>query len=646
MLTSLQSQLEAELTALEARHCLRSCLPLDGCSRVNITCENKPLTSFCSNDYLGLACHPEVIRAARECAATTGFGASASRLISGTSPVHLALEEALASLAGAESTLLFPSGYQANLGVITALAAPGDLIVADRAVHASIIDACRLSRAKLALYPHLAIDHAEKHLRCLGPKARRRFIITESLFSMDGDVAPLSRLAALALAHDTALIVDEAHAIGTLGPRGAGLCAHLRVFPDVLVGTLGKALGASGAFAAGTSTLCSHLANHARSFIFTTALPHPTAAAALAAVAIITSTEGDLLRAKLHSSVGSLRSLLQLSPDPSGSPIIPILLGNDHSALEASAAIREKGLLVQPIRPPAVRPGTSRLRLTLSALHTPNQVSHLARTLRELDSLLPKPLSLPPHHPRPPQSPYFQATRSPARPSELGLVLLGTDTSVGKTTVATALLYLLASRGQRPVPFKPAETGAQPAPRDAVGLLDAAARRDIPLEVVCPYPFSAPIAPAAAAETAGLLLSPAALLAAAATARSHGEPLIVETAGGVLTPYAPRFTSADLATTLSLPVLLVARNSLGTVNHTALAVAEISRRSLTLVGILLVDTTATTTPDRACNASLISNLTGITPLGVLPYLQNPTPSALASALKASADLRPIMAVLT
>ena len=337
---------------------------MDGTSRINVHLEGRALISFCSNDYLGLASDPRLQKAASDAASTLGFGSGASRLVSGTHTPHLALENALAAYLGLPSALLFPTGYQANLGVLTALAGPQDLIVADRAVHASILDGCRLSRAKLAIYPHLDATTAERHLSRLGPGKRRRFLITESLFSMDGDVAPLSSLAGIAASHNAAFIVDEAHAIGTLGPSGRGLCAQFQVQPDILIGTFGKAFGSSGAFVAGTSDLRTYLVNHARTFIFTTALPIPVAAASNAALRILATEEGDRLRERLSSHSRQLRTALGLPEATISSPILSIIVGPDDLTLAASYHLRSAGFFVQAIRPPTVPEGTSRLRVT------------------------------------------------------------------------------------------------------------------------------------------------------------------------------------------------------------------------------------------------------------------------------------------
>ncbi len=483
MLPSLAQQIAADLEALESRGCLRTFTQLAGNSRVHVDLDGRSLVSFCSNDYLGLACDPRLRTAAADAAATSGFGASASRLVSGNLPEHLALEHELSAFLSVPASLLFPTGYQANLGVLTALAGPADLILADRAVHASLLDGSRLSRAKLAVYPHLDAEAADHLLHRLGPSRRRRFLVTESLFSMDGDVAPLAELASIAKAHDAALIVDEAHAFGCLGPSGRGLCSHLAVQPDILIGTLGKALGTSGAFVAGTQDLHTYLLNRARSFIFTTALPIPVAAAARTALRIAASPEGDDLRDHLGTLVSQLRTLLGLSPNPFTAPIIPITLGAAEDALAASSHLKARGFFAQAIRPPSVREGSSRLRITLSAHHTEQQIAGLAQAILSLPrraALVPTSLPVPPpgRWPGSLTSPRFAPLRgarrfrsavastnltpppTPFRSS--GVFILGTDTSVGKTSVAVALLHILATQGAKPVPFKPVETGSSP----------------------------------------------------------------------------------------------------------------------------------------------------------------------------------------
>jgi 8-amino-7-oxononanoate synthase len=387
---SFDADLEAELAALAAVGRRRACPEVMGSSRTGVLVSGAPRLSFCSNDYLGLAADPALATAAASAAARDGFGASASRLVSGDLPAHRQLEEALARFFGRSAALVFPSGYQTNIGVLTALAGPDDVIVSDALNHASIIDGCRLSRARIAVYPHGDPDAAARLLD-QARTARRRLLVTESLFSMNGDAAPLTRLAEAAQSQDAVFVVDEAHAIGVLGPRGRGLCAAVDVVPDVLIGTLGKALATAGGFAAGSQPLRDLLVNRARSFIFTTALPPPVAAAALAALEIVSGPEGDRRRALLRAHADRLApqlatlqpSGLEIPPGTvAGSPIHPFVVGTDAAAVALSAALAHRGIFVPAIRPPTVPVGSARLRITLSASHEPADIDRLVLALR------------------------------------------------------------------------------------------------------------------------------------------------------------------------------------------------------------------------------------------------------------------------
>jgi 8-amino-7-oxononanoate synthase len=386
VLPTLTAELAAELQELERRGRLRACPAMDGDDRTRPVAGGRVLLSFCSNDYLGLASHPDLRDAAQRAAAATGFGASASRLVSGDLPAHRDLEHALAAFVGLPAALLFPTGYQANLGIVTALAQRGDVIFSDADNHASLIDGCRLSRAEIRRYPHCDIAALSDALRsCPAPVAQsaplprppRRLIITESLFSMGGDVAPLPQLAALAAEHGAVLVVDEAHALGVMGPGGRGLCAESGVIPDALVGTLGKAFGSFGGVVAGTRELRDLLVNRARTFVFTTAAPPAVSAAAHAALALIVSADGDCRRRALFERIAQLRDRLPL-PALRHTPIVPLIIGADQAAVAASQALREQGIFVQAIRPPTVPEGTARLRITLSANHTAADVTALA----------------------------------------------------------------------------------------------------------------------------------------------------------------------------------------------------------------------------------------------------------------------------
>jgi len=389
--------LEAELAELAALGRRRACPELAGRSRTDVEVSGDSRLSFCSNDYLGLAENPALPAAAAEAAMREGFGASASRLVSGDFPAHRRLEQALARFLERPAALVFPSGYQTNIGVLTALAGPDDVIVSDALNHASIIDGCRLSRARIAIYPHRDVDLAARLLD-EGRGARRRLLVTESLFSMNGDAAPIGPLAEAAKRHDAVLIVDEAHALGVLGPRGRGLCAAAGVEPEVLIGTLGKALAAAGGFVASSRVLRDLLVNRARSFIFTTALPPPVAAAALAALEIVDGPEGDRRRALLHDHAANLAPRLAAlrriragagdteipAETVAGSPIQPFIVGSDADAVDLSAVLAHRRIFVPAIRPPTVPLGSARLRITLSASHTPADLDRLIAALRPL----------------------------------------------------------------------------------------------------------------------------------------------------------------------------------------------------------------------------------------------------------------------
>jgi 8-amino-7-oxononanoate synthase len=383
----LDALLLAELAQLEAAGRLRACPALAGASRLTPTLRDAPLLNFASNDYLGLADHPALRAAATAMLAQGPVGAAASRLVSGDFPEHRTLEAAIASFLERPAALLFPTGYQTNMGVITSLAGRGDLIVSDAANHASLIDGCRLSRATVRVYPHLDVAAAAAALRDGPGPFRRRWLVTESLFSMDGDLAPIADLAETADRAGAALIVDEAHALGVLGPSGRGWCAAQGVTPHVLIGTLGKAFGTAGGFATGSVPVRAYLVNRARTFLFTTASPPSIAAASQAAIPLVAGPSGDGLRARLRDNIAALTASVPRPghpPSATPTPIVPVILGPDRAALAAGDHLREAGFFVQPIRPPTVPEGTSRLRITLSAAHTPAQVAGLAGALRTL----------------------------------------------------------------------------------------------------------------------------------------------------------------------------------------------------------------------------------------------------------------------
>jgi len=332
------------------------------------TIAGRPVVSFASNDYLGLTEHPAVVAAAHEALDRWGAGSGSARLIVGARPIHSELERDLAAWKRCEAALLFPTGFAANLGVLTTFGGPDALICSDERNHASIVDGARLAHADVEIYRHADTDHLASVLRAAG--RRPTIVVSDSVFSMDGDVAPLDTVVELCRRHRCLLVLDEAHAV--LGPD-----------PDVegvtvlRVGTLSKTLGALGGFVAGPRALVELLVNRARPFIFTTASTPADTAAAAAALEVLRSGEGDELRARLRGYVE------RLAPGHP-SPIMPVLLGDEQRALDASGALLDLGLLVPAIRPPTVAPGTSRLRVSLSAAHTAAEVERLAVALDEL----------------------------------------------------------------------------------------------------------------------------------------------------------------------------------------------------------------------------------------------------------------------
>lgn len=352
-----------ELERLRAADRLRRSVAFDGVGVEGVVAGRR-VVSFASNDYLGLASHPAVRAAAHEAIDRFGAGSMASRLITGTRTLHHDLETALASWKHAQRALVFSSGYSANVGTIAALGGPDVTLFSDELNHASIIDGCRLARAHTRIYRHGDLTHLHDLLQAT---AGRKVVISETVFSMDGDRAAVGELAALCARHRALLILDTAHdVLATQGPTTAAEVLY--------VGTLSKALGALGGFVAGPDALIDLLVNRARTFIFSTALSPADAAAAMAALQICTSAEGDALRRRLRQLIDSLRS-------GHPSPILPIILGSDAASLDASHRLLEHGLYVPAIRPPTVPPGTSRLRVTLSALHTDAMVAELRAAL-------------------------------------------------------------------------------------------------------------------------------------------------------------------------------------------------------------------------------------------------------------------------
>jgi 8-amino-7-oxononanoate synthase len=338
----------------------------DGLGAEGTLDDGRRVISFASNDYLGLTQHPRVVGAAHDALDRWGAGAGSARLVVGSRPVHSALERALAEWKETPRAALFPTGFAANLGVLTALGGPDVLVASDELNHASIIDGCRLSRSEVAIYRHADLDHLDALLAARG--ARRALVVSDTVFSMDGDAADIGTLHAIAARHGALLVLDEAHAV--LGPTWSSPGSD-----DVVrVGTLSKTLGSLGGFVVGPARYVELVENTARSYIYTTAPTPGDAAAALAALDVLRSAEGDALVARLRAHVERLRP-------GHPSPILPFVCGDERRAIDAAQSLLDRGLLVPAIRPPTVAPGTSRLRVALSAAHTDAQLDRLVEAL-------------------------------------------------------------------------------------------------------------------------------------------------------------------------------------------------------------------------------------------------------------------------
>jgi 8-amino-7-oxononanoate synthase len=391
---SFDETLQARLGGLREQNLFRELRRVDSAQGPRIEIGGQKLLNFSSNDYLGLAGHPALKAAAVRAVEKFGAGAGASRLVCGSlAPFH-ELEESLARFKKTEAALTFATGYAAAAGAITSLVGKDDIIIIDKLVHASIVDAAKLSGAKLRVFAHNDLEDLEDKLKwAAGLQAEIRnakseiLVVTESVFSMDGDTAPLREIVGLKNKYGAWLMVDEAHATGIFGKHGRGLADELGVSDQVEVqmGTLGKALGASGGYICGSRTLVDFLVNRARSFIFSTAPVPAAAAAAKAGIEIAQSAEGEKLRKALRQRIAGFKSALRAPHSVISSAIIPLILGGEQKAVEAAAILREQNIFVPAIRYPTVARGAARLRVTLTAAHSAEDVAELVHALKTLD---------------------------------------------------------------------------------------------------------------------------------------------------------------------------------------------------------------------------------------------------------------------
>ena len=384
----LDDTLAAGLRDLERAGLRRALRRVERLPGGGVAVDGRAAVDVSSNDYLGLAADPRLAEAAARALREGGTGAGAARLLSGNHPLHDALEAELARTKRAEAALLFPSGYAANTGAIPALVGRGDAVYSDALNHASLIDGCRLSRAEVRVFPHADVDALDALLREDRGRYRRRLIVVDGVFSMDGDLFPLDRGVEVARRHGAWTYVDDAHGTGVLGREGRGATEHWGVEGeiDVVMGTLGKALGTSGAFVAGSAVLREWLLNRARTFVFTTGSPPALAAATLEALRI--AREEPWRRARVRENAVRLRAALarmgRPAPGAADGWIVPVIVGDERDTMRAAEALLDRGFLAGAVRPPTVPPATARLRISLSAAHAPEQVDALAAALAEV----------------------------------------------------------------------------------------------------------------------------------------------------------------------------------------------------------------------------------------------------------------------
>ncbi len=542
---------------------------------------------FGSNDYLGLSRDPELARALAA-AVEFGVGGRASRLLAGGSPLHEESEAALAAWVGAEAALLFPSGFQANVGLVGALVGRGDAVLSDRLNHASLIDGARLSRAHVLVHEHCDVGDLDRALR-RARSARRRLVLTEGVFSMTGDLAPLAEIDALCRRHDAWLVVDEAHAAGLLGEQGAGAWAAADVRGEhrlcARVVTCGKSLGVAGAFVAGSATMRAQLIHAARSFLFSTAPPPPVAGALVAAIARCRAA--DDLRARALANACRLALLLGL-PAPAAA-IVPVVVGDSAGALALSERLRAAGFYAPAVRPPTVSPEAAGIRVVCRADHTEHQVDALAALLAERGG--------------PPCAPAAAARAAVT-------CVAGTDTGVGKTVVS-ALLLRAAQRLGPARYWKPLQTGDDD-DRAVVRELSGAPEATL-LENHAH--FRLPASPHEAAAAAGARVDPDALhLDFERHREAAADRLLVEFAGGLHVPVdmRPPLLQLDWLVRMRADVVLVARSGLGTLNHTLLSLESLRARGVHPRALFLVGA------PHASNVATLRQLAGIELVFELP----------------------------
>ena len=378
-----------ELKTIKKSGLYRELNSVEGSQGTHLEIKGKTYLSFCSNNYLGLANNPLVIKAVKDAVGKYGWGAGASRLVSGNMRLHEVLEGEISRFKGKEASIVFPTGYMANIGTISSLVSKGDLVICDKLNHASIIDGCRLSGADFRVYPHCDMEKLENILK-KSSKYSRKLIVTDTVFSMDGDIAPLPDIVRIAHKYEAMVMADEAHGTGVFGENGRGVVEHFNLSKKVsiVMGTLSKAVGSLGGYVSGDADLINFLRNKARPFMYTTALPPAVCAASIAGIKLI--RKNPSLRKSLWNNVRYLKKeldLLNFNLIPSESPIIPILIGDAKKAVDVSKFLYKKGILILAIRPPTVPAKSSRLRMTVMSTHTKKDLEELLDVLSNVQNL-------------------------------------------------------------------------------------------------------------------------------------------------------------------------------------------------------------------------------------------------------------------
>ena len=622
------SDIEDHLESLRESGLYRKLRVISGPQGPRVLLDGKPVLLLCSNNYLGLADHPRVREAAAEGAMRWGVGAGASRLVSGGMTVHRRLEEQLAEFKGSDACVLFGSGYLANTGIVSAVAREGEVVFSDALNHASIVDGCRLSKAETFVYRHSDMDHLEWGLQEAG--GRGSLIVTDGVFSMDGDIALLEEIVELAGRYDARVMVDDAHGMGAIGPGGRGSVADagLESEVDIVMGTLGKALGSYGAYACCDRPMAKYLVNCARTLIFSTALPPPSVAGALAALEMLRESPGPRRQAAAQRPRDA-RGAARRGPRGAGR------VRDAHRPAHRRRRPRDDGRLRGRTRAGRLRPGhppADGSGRDVAAAHRRDGVAHEVGAAlgggRAGQGDRRRRAAAPAGHRAPRVARVRRRRRSGVVPR--GVFVTGTGTGVGKSVLAAVLCAALAARGERVAAFKPVVTGLDDPidgwPRDHELLAAAAGSGQTP-EEVSPVTFGPPVSPHLAAELAGVPIEPPELVAHAHSLAAEADVLVAEGVGGLLVPITPGYLIRDLALELGLPLVIASHPALGAINHSLLTIEAARAAGLRVAGVVL-----TPWPDDPGDVEL-SNLETIARLGDtrVDVLRHTTPADLAGA---------------